>query len=276
LSTYDPKEIEDVDVLVVTYKTFFYIERMLENKYLRNRVYEIGLNDNSFRFEYLIHSTYQRIIKFSPDLQKKLDRTLALAKPTPTTQLYCAQIRVGEKRTPEADVYKFWEFIKEEFMNNKSLNDYRIFITTNNEFYIKDADQYLDPSKIVRLDSPSPSSAKTINTLNSEGLVESENLNINIDRTFSNLGSDCSLVAPAMLDFHILQYCDKIVNSESGFGIYGGLNRIEPFKDFYIYINKEVLNGNVHNSLSINPFYKKMIFIKLQDFRRFQYNYKYF
>jgi hypothetical protein len=84
--------------------------------------------------------------------------------------------------------------------------------------------------------------------------------------------NNCTVVEPSIIDFQLLQYCDKIINSESGFGIFGSLNKKDPFKDFYIYIFEEVIWKPEYNWFKDFSKKGKYAFVKIEDFRRLKYN----
>jgi hypothetical protein len=203
-----------------------------------------------------MHAVLKKILVLNDELQLIVNDFLAEAKPTNQTQLYCAQIRTKEKRTPKSDVIKFFHFMNKEFIGNNS-NDYRIFITTNDiQTVYKTIHSFIDKSKIVK-----PKSQLT------NGIQD-------VHVGYTKIRNNCTVVEPSIIDFQLLQYCDKIINSESGFGIFGSLNKQDPFKDFYVYTFEELIwkpEYRWYKDLLKNG---KYAFMKIEDFRRLKYSYR--
>jgi hypothetical protein len=216
---------------------------------------DIGLNEETFRYEYLMFAILQKILVLNDELKKVTNDFLLKAKPTNQTQLYCAQIRTKDDRTPKSDVIKFWHFMSHEFISNNT-NDYRIFITTNDYNLVEKTLSFIDQSKIIK---PKTQLNNAIQDIHAGQL---------------KIKGNCTLVEPSILDFYLLQYCDKIINSESGFGIFATLNRPEPFKEFYAYVLEDVIwkrTPRFHKKPLENE--RNYTFLKLKDFRKVQYNY---
>jgi hypothetical protein len=93
-----------------------------------------------------------------------------------------------------------------EFASNYS-NDYRFFISTNDNEMIQKTLSFIDKTKIIKAKSQ----------------LNDEIQQMHVDKIRNN----CTVIKPSIVVFYLLQYCDKIVNSESGFGIFIGLNRPE-------------------------------------------------
>jgi hypothetical protein len=244
------------NLIKIEIENYFFIDKLLKNSYLKQKLIDIGLNEEIFRYEYLMHAILKKVLVLNDRLQMMSNDFLLKAKPTQYTQLYCAQIRINDDRTPKQDVIKFWHFMNQEFIiSNNSTDDYRIFITTNDNEMIKRTLSFIDQSKIVKANS------------------EQLNQNIHIDKTRKQ--KKCTSFEPIVLDFNLLQYCDKIINSKSGFGIFGSLNRPEPFKHLYAYVLDDFFWDYIPELMYTNQrkIERNFTFMKFEDFRRFQYNY---
>ena len=108
------------------------------------------------------------------------------------------------------NVLLYWKYIRENYI--KPYEAYRIFITTD--------------TRSVELDALKEFGADKVVTINGTYA--------HLDRE-ANLEPDCSKVDKTFLDFHALQYCDRAVISQSGFGKLGLWNRPEPNKDLIMF-----------------------------------------
>ena len=106
----------------------------------------------------------------------------------------------------------------------KSLNNYKLFITSDHQEFKQRASSEFGADKVV---------------YNHEHPVH-------MDRDFTNLKENCASIENVLVDFHMLQHCDEMVVSHSGFGILGAWNRPDPLKNFYVFTksNQNDLRAN--------------------------------
>ena len=200
------------------------------NPTISHSINQLGYSQSEFRTHFLMREWYTALFKLKPNLTKRYEDFLKLAKPNSETKLICAQIRLGgSNRKNHASDWKFnernvtklvWEFIRKTFLSKVSHN-YKIFVTTDDEDVEKEALEQFGSSQLV---------------INSGDIIH-------IDRDVRNL-NDCSKIEKTILDFHCLQNCDMAVISESGFGKLGLWNRKNPIQDLYLLSEKKILKFN--------------------------------
>ena len=197
------------------------------NPTISHSINQLGYSQSEFRTHFLMREWYTALFKLKPNLTKRYEDFLKLAKPNSETKLICAQIRLGgSNRKNHASDWKFnernvtklvWEFIRKTFLSKVSSN-YKLFVTTDDEDVEKEALEQFGSSQLV---------------INSGDIIH-------IDRDVRNL-NDCSKIEKTILDFHCLQNCDMAVISKSGFGKLGLWNRRNPIQDLYLLSEKEIL-----------------------------------
>ena len=200
------------------------------NPTISHSINQLGYSQSEFRTHFLMREWYTALFKLKPNLTKRYEDFLKLAKPNSETKLICAQIRLGgSNRKNHASDWKFnernvtklvWEFIRKTFLSKVSHN-YKIFVTTDDEDVEKEALEQFGSSQLV---------------INSGDIIH-------IDRDVRNL-NDCSKIEKTILDFHCLQNCDMAVISKSGFGKLGLWNRRNPIQDLYLLSAKKILKFN--------------------------------
>ncbi len=60
----------------------------------------------------MLRPWFKRLYRFSPNLQLQFDRLLKIAKPSPDSKLFCAQVRIGGKPVDGNNKYDDFEFMK--------------------------------------------------------------------------------------------------------------------------------------------------------------------
>ena len=194
------------------------------HSHIQNRIKELGFDPKKFDMPYTFRYIYNHLFKLNPILQEKYERFLLKAKPNKDTQLICAQIRIGGYKhyyyrnyydiisQPLDNAKRYWDIIRNEYIPKVKSDNYRIFVTTDNESVLKQA----------------------IKEFGQDYVVFNEGSFNHVD-FIQNTGDDCTSVEKAILDFHSLQNCDMAVISRSQFGRIGLWNRLDPTKDVYQY-----------------------------------------
>ena len=205
--------------LLVMYINHDYIKPMSENKYLRNRLVQLGFEENIERFKmpFIFRTVYNRLFKLTKELQEKFDNFKAKAKPNANDKLFCVQVRIGGARpfvdndkqfTERENSLLFWEFVRKNLTKNES--NYKLFITSDTESVVHEA----------------------LHEFGNETVVYIDGLYTHIDKE-PDLDDNCDRVEKTILDLHAFQLCDKVVISRGGFGLTGNFLRDDPFKDLY-------------------------------------------
>lgn len=177
---------------------------------------------HAFRFENVFRSWFKRLYRFSPVLQLHFDRLLKLAKPSPDSKLFCAQVRIGGKPVDGNNIRKdlefmkvdkaadYWNYIDRSFIKNNT--DYKIFLTSDNQEVIENARAHFDPGRLVT------------------------NTNNVFHYNLQKRDRKCKEAVGLFVDFLMLSECDMGALSHSGFGMVP-LLRKEPstWKFFFVY-----------------------------------------
>ena len=177
---------------------------------------------------------YRKLFKFKPSLEIDYQKFYSELKPTQNHKIICTQVRIGGQRKDRrfddllfmnhSDTFKYWKFIRENLIFNKTTNttlkDFKIFVTT-------DTLQVVD---------------EAIKEFGDDKVVGTKDLGLNIAMFRETELSKCSDLRYLYIEFFLLGQCDMGVISNSGFGVFGLLNREENnYKDFFIY---KSLNSN--------------------------------
>jgi len=168
-------------------------------------------------------------------LQLKFDSLLKLAKPSPDSKLFCAQIRIGGKPVDENNKYTDFEFMKvekaENFMNYIDSNfignntNYKVFLTTDNQEVVEKARVHFSSNRLVT--------------------------NVNNRFHFNNQLQDhkCEEAVEQFVDFAMLSECDMGVVSHSGYGMLPIFKkRPETWKNFFVFSSRFLLYEAVKNN----------------------------
>jgi len=210
----------DILILNTNYDWLSYFSR---NANLKKQILSLGLvnSTSEFQLQPLFHKWYSSLFRLAAPFQLQYDLVKKKAKINNTTQLFCAQIRIGGKRPNVAFdaefnsvnvTKKFWKFIRENFVKNMTNNkNWKLFVTSDIEAIEFEAIKEFGVDKVLRVPG----------------------INTHIDRE-KNLGNNCSRIEKPIMDFHFLQNCDKAVISYSGFGKLGVWNRKNPKKDVFL------------------------------------------
>lgn len=215
------KKSMETDIISVK-AGFLFSDSFAQNKILEPKIKQLGYKPSKFKIFYQLRNWYKKLFKLNPELQKKYDFYMNKLKPDEKSKLVCAQVRMGDiahvgQVDPDTPI-RFWNFINQTFLQGVDPDLYKIFITADREHVKYEARNYFAKHQVIFQE-------------NSSFHVEN-NLNINSSK------ADCDLMGSVLLDFHILQNCDYAVISQSGFGILGMWNRIEPLKDVYVFTKK--------------------------------------
>ena len=216
--------------IIIVQNNVDWMSSFAKNNYIKNQILHIGYSPEKFNLIYLFKDWYSDLFQLTPILQIKYDAIKQKATLTNSTQLICAQIRIGGRRPNVKYDFEynnltatklFWKFIRERFLTEINNESWKLFITTDTE-------------KVER---------EAIEEFGSEKIIKIPGLFTHIDRE-SNLGNDCERVEKTILDFHFMQNCDKAVISKSGFGMLGLWNRNDPIKDLFIFENYKFIKAD--------------------------------
>jgi hypothetical protein len=224
------------------------------NEILKQRLTQIGFDEFSYRFEYLIYPIYHKLFKLRNESQIKIDNVLKKVRNNISVDLICAQIRMGDldgsRSLPYNDMFKYFNLIKQKLIfESLPERDYKVYITSDRDFVLTQAVNYFGEDKVVNIESNN-----------------SYKQSIHLDKDKTSIKDDkCFQYETPILSFHLLQYCDKIVVSHSGFGILGAFNRFnDPFKEFYIYTSQALIDDPDASR-------KRLSFYKYNDFTSFKF-----
>lgn len=195
------------------------------NKYVRSRLEQLGYEQEKFKIYYHMRKWYSKLFKLNMNMQKRYTEIYNKLKPNNMTQLICAQIRIGDPghvTESEPNIQQdYWKFINETFLSKSSdPSIYKIYVTSDREYAKQEALRYFPKNEIFF----------------------NPNTSVHVEKDFSNqtnLVTECNAMENVLLDFHILQNCDIGLVGHSGFGIMAMWNRDEPFKDVYVYTQKD-------------------------------------
>ena len=133
-----------------------------------------------------------------------------------------AQIRIGGKRSRDKQFNSinatkdFWKFLRNHFLKDLKENTWKLVVTTETIEVEKEAVDEFGEDNMIRIPGEFSHS----------------------DR-LRNLGNDCRKIEKTILEFNLMEYCDKAVVSNSGFGKLSLWNRYQPIKDTFVFENNE-------------------------------------
>lgn len=192
---------------------FFFVKR-----FLNNSIAEIGFKSGEFHFSTAFNKWFNKLFKLNPMVQERFIKFLEKAKPSYSTSLICAQVRIGGARpnvgydrhiTPRNFSIYYWDFIRENYLNRSK--NYRIFVTADMESVENEAVEVFGADKVVTIGGVSA----------------------HVDRE-SNFKENCTRFEKIVMDFYMLGYCDMALISDSGFGVFGLLRNRIPDGNFSI------------------------------------------
>jgi hypothetical protein len=118
-----------------------WIEPLSKNKIYKEKIKELGYTERNFKIQFLFKNWYSEIFKLNKRLNEKYLKFLKKAKPSNTTKLICAQVRVGDAGGTQfmkrGNLKIYWNYIRTNFIKN--LTDYRIFLTTDTQDIVSEA-----------------------------------------------------------------------------------------------------------------------------------------
>lgn len=86
-----------------------YADSFSQNKFLQDRLKELGYESNKFTIFYQIRNWYKKLFKLNDDLQEKYEMYMKKLRPRKESKIICTQIRQGDPGHPgesEPDVAK--------------------------------------------------------------------------------------------------------------------------------------------------------------------------
>lgn len=191
LTNIDFNRIYPQDVVYILNNQEYHLQLFQNKLYRKNLEWARKLPKN------LIYRTIlNKLFKLHPNLEKKKNVFLKMARPSPQSKLICAQVRMGKnpsipwdnrQMNSMAGVENLWNFFDEK--DNVS----NIFITADSSAVIQSAKKRFN-KRFVTTDGPI----------------------IHIDKAYR--GSPCSGMEKLILDQMILKDCDTLVVSSSSFG----------------------------------------------------------
>ena len=210
-----------------------------------------------FNLEYVFYDWYKKLFKFRAHLEPVYQNMMKLSKPTNQTKLICAQIRVGGGFDTQfiypKQIKLFWKQIRDKLITQTSNDDFKLFITADKKFVIKEAAQEFGNDKVIGFTDRSFHISNVYNIL-----------------PFLKKNT-CDKVGGLYLDFYMLGGCDLGVITHSGFGLVGILNRANKIDlaNFYVFTNptekKKRLVSN--KGLSFHSFNSSLLYIQYSNFR---------
>ena len=184
---------------------------------MKSSIEKLGFKPENFHFSVAFNKWFNHLFRLNPIVEKKFNPYLRKLKPKESTKSICIQIRIGGSRpnvafdrkiTPRNYSVYYWEFVKEKFLKN---NEYRIFVTADQESVEKEAIEVFGADKVVVING----------------------ISAHVDRE-SGFRNNCTRYEKIIMDFYMLGYCDKALISDSGFGVFGLLRNRLPDENFYV------------------------------------------
>jgi len=208
---------------------YFFLYFFIIFLFFTKEFFEKRFEPTEFRFEKVFKIWYKRLFKFSPALQIEYDKIYNLAKPSPDSKLFCAQVRIGGKAIKNVNSFddfafmqvnkseNYWRYIDDNFISKGDQN-YKVFVTSDNQEVIKMALEHFG----------------------SDRLVNTANNTFHIDKQSNN--KKCNQAVGLFVDFNMLSQCDMGVLSHSGYGMVPILNKEpETWSHFSVYSTKHLL-----------------------------------
>lgn len=206
--------------LIVIKSQYMFSKTLTENPHLKVKIEKMGYDKNKFNLAFQFKNWYEKLFRLNQNHRLRYEFLLKKLKPDKNYNLICAQIRIGDHgHRGESDPrisQDFWSFIYTKFLSYKKKSiKYSIFVTSDREYVKTEAKKYFKNYKVVF----------------------TNNSSIHIDKLKRK--ENCRLWQNVIFDFHFMQNCDIGIVSHSGFGILSMWNRINPFKDLYVYTKKD-------------------------------------
>ena len=208
-------EYKNISLLIIK-AGFMFSDPIAENVFLKSKVEKLGYNQSNFKIAYLLHDWYKKLFKLNGKMNKDYEEFRKKLKPNQNTKIICAQVRMdypgSQAKFGKKISLEFWNFIKDNFLNNTiNSTEYVIYVTSDRENVKLEAKNFFKNNQVFYLEKSSD----------------------HVD-----VRANCKSTEKVILDFHIMQNCDIGVVSHSGFGILGLWNRPRPFKNLFVYTNR--------------------------------------
>ena len=138
-----------------------WLEPLSINPISVTRLKRLGIEPKKFKIQYMFRQWYAMMFKLSPHLELKYKQFQAKAKPSRSTRLICAQVRIGGKRefvaydgpfTEITNTKLYWKYIRNEFIRNKT--DYKLFLTTDTKYVEHEALREFGSMNVVINEGP--------------------------------------------------------------------------------------------------------------------------
>ena len=201
---------EDIDIIIIR-NNLDWILHFSQNRFLRERIKELGYKVFKFKMPYIFKSVYRSLFKLSPHLMPRYIDFVKRAQLRDETKLVCVQVRKYYAKRENSKL--FWQFVNRTILNVKNLK-FKIFITTDMHDVHQEGVELFGEKYVVTFNGHFEHMDK-------------------IDVTLT----DCERIEKVILDFHALQNCDYAVISQSGFGKLGVFNRDHPEKNLFVFKN---------------------------------------
>jgi len=233
------------------------IRHLTLNPEHHTKIKSLGYSVDTFNLENVFYDWYKKLFKFKAHLEPIYQNMLKISKPTNQTKLICAQIRVGggfdSQFMHPKQVKLFWKQIRDKLIEQKDLDDFKLFITADKKFVIKEAVEEFGNDKVIGFKDRSFHISNVYNFL-----------------PFLKKNT-CDKVGGLYLDFNMLGICDMGVISHSGFGLVGILNRENKLDlaNFYVFTNPtEKKKRFVSNkNLSFHQFNTSLLYIQFNNLK---------
>jgi hypothetical protein len=222
---------------------YVWLKAFAANKLLSAKLNQLGYDSASFGLKRQLHKWYNDLFKLSPGLQRIYDQVLLKYgfKEGEGQKLICAQVRIGGPRPHVSNDLKFydrsvtklfWNFINQTFIQSleeKHMVSYKLFIASDTESVVEEAEKVFGANRLIKM----------------PGLFT------HVDKTY-RFFNDCEPVQKTFLDFHFMQNCEYSVVSTSGYGMLSGINRPDPFLNFYLFDGKKFIKITETNLIEVS------------------------
>jgi len=129
------------------------IRHLTLNPEHHTKIKSLGYSVDTFNLENVFYDWYKKLFKFKAHLEPIYQNMLKISKPTNQTKLICAQIRVGggfdSQFMDPKQVKLFWKQIRDKLIEQKDLDDFKLFITADKKFVIKEAVEEFGNDKVI-------------------------------------------------------------------------------------------------------------------------------
>lgn len=213
-------ERNETDIIIIR-NNLDWLESFAVNVNIKERLISLGFVPAEFKMQFVFRKWYNELFKLNNNIETKYQEFLTKKG---SSKLICAQVRIGGARphvdhdapfTDKKNTFIYWNYIRNNFTNNQT--DYKIFLTTD--------------TRNIEIEAQKEFGDK---------IIINDGINAHLDREH-RLGDNCSKVYKTYLDFHSLQNCDAAIISESGFGLLGTWNRVNPNLNLVMFTKQKTL-----------------------------------